>query len=87
MSGKENIYLPEGIEDFSVENNGRIEYIYQIKDITKSLKLSDISSPNKKLFIARVLNYKRDFPHAKIKLIHFGELVVSFENEHYTMSG
>ncbi|ADK83366.1 hypothetical protein [Sediminispirochaeta smaragdinae] len=72
--GKTNIFCPEGIEDFSVINNGEVKSIYQVKDYSDPIVISDLSSNKPNSFVKRVINYIKEYPEALVSLSYFGKL-------------
>jgi hypothetical protein len=75
LTGNGNdIFCPEGIEDFSIETNGKTTSIFQVKDYSTPLSISDLSSGKPNSFIKRMLKYVNQYPETSVTVVYFGSL-------------
>jgi hypothetical protein len=81
LTGNSNdVFCPEGIEDFSIETDGKTTSIFQVKDYSTPLSISDLSSGKANSFIKRTLKYIGKYPEASVSVVSFGSLGSELEN-------
>ncbi|MGL1937234.1 MAG: hypothetical protein OCD01_19560 [Fibrobacterales bacterium] len=79
-SSDDEIICPEGIEDFHVEIGDRVTSIWQVKDYSSALTLSDLKSSRGTSFIKRVSEYLESHDGADVYVAHFGGLGAELKN-------
>lgn len=81
LSGdKYSTFHPEGIEDFSIEKSGKVDAIFQVKDYSDPIVVSDISSGKSNSLIKRFIRYEKEHFGATISLAYFGALGPELQN-------
>ena len=75
LSGDKNsTFHPEGIEDFSIDKSDKAEAIFQVKDYSAPIVVSDISSGKSNSLMKRFIKYEMEYSGASISLAYFGSL-------------
>jgi hypothetical protein len=81
LTGNGNdVFCPEGIEDFSIETDGKTTFIFQVKNYSTHLSISELSSGKANSFIKRTLKYIGKYPEASVS---FGSLEPENITPHY----